>query len=163
MTSASLTRHEAARQSHLAVLAMAGINMDPGRSVPAHQARAQYIPPFTFALLRFALALAVPPLARRAPWRLLRGPDAGRVIAMGLSGFCFVQLSQTIALQLSPAADIAMIATTTPLWVALLAWPWLGERLSWRGGLGFALAIGGGAAADPLAAGSGRGAESPTV
>ena len=27
--------------------------------------------------------------------------------------------------------------------MALLAWPWLGERLSWRAGLGFALAIGG--------------------
>ncbi|MBK9944461.1 MAG: DMT family transporter [Kouleothrix sp.] len=144
MTSASLTRHEAARQSHLAVLAMAGINMIWGAAFPLTKPALEHIPPFTFALLRFALALAVLlPLARRAPWRLLRGPDAGRVIAMGLSGFCFVQLSQTIALQLSPAADIAMIATTTPLWVALLAWPWLGERLSWRGGLGFVLAIGG--------------------
>jgi drug/metabolite transporter (DMT)-like permease len=82
-------------------------------------------------------------LARGAALRLLRGRDAGRIIAMGLSGFCFVQLSQMIALELSPASDIVLIGTTTPLWVALLAWPWLGERLSWRGWLGFVLAIGG--------------------
>ncbi|MFN8501532.1 DMT family transporter [Kouleothrix sp.] len=144
MASRSIARGGAARQSYLAVLAMAGINIIWGAAFPLTKPALASIPPLTFALLRFVLALAVLlPLARGAAWRLLRGPDAGRIVAMGLSGFCFVQLSQTLALQLSPAADIAMIATTTPLWVAVLAWPWLGERLSWRGGLGFVLAIGG--------------------
>lgn len=144
MTSTSLTHTTDARQAHIAVLVMAGINIIWGAAFPLTKPALEHIPPSTFALLRFVIALAVLlPLARRAPWQLLRGPDAGRIIAMGLSGFCFVQLSQTIALQLSPAADIAMIATTTPLWVAFLAWPWLGERLSARGALGFALAIAG--------------------
>jgi drug/metabolite transporter (DMT)-like permease len=62
---------------------------------------------------------------------------------MGLMGFCIAQVAQTVALQLSPASDIALLAPTTPLWVALLAWVWLGERLSRRGIVGFALALGG--------------------
>lgn len=144
MTSTTLGGRAAATQAYLAIAVMAGINIIWGAAFPLTKPALESIPPLTFAVLRFALALAVLlPLARGAALRLLRGPDAGRVVAMGLSGFCFVQLSQTIALQLSPASDIAMIATTTPLWVAVLAWPWLGERLSWRGGLGFALAIGG--------------------
>src|SRR5262245_5992977 len=127
-----------------AVIVMAGVNIIWGAAFPLTKPALESIPPLTFAALRFLLALAVLlTLAGGPALRLLRGRDAGRIIAMGLSGFCFVQLSQTIALQLSPASDIAMIVTTTPLWVALLAWPWLGERLSWRGGLGLALAIGG--------------------
>jgi drug/metabolite transporter (DMT)-like permease len=144
MTTTTLSRQEAATRSQIAVLVMAGVNVIWGAAFPLTKPALETIPPLTFAVLRFVLALAVlVPLARGAAFRLLRGPDRVRIVAMGLSGFCFVQLSQTIALQLSPASDIAMIATTTPLWVALLAWPWLGERLSWRGGLGFGLAIGG--------------------
>ncbi len=144
MTTTTLGGRAAATRAYLAIAVMAGINILWGAAFPLTKPALESIPPFTFAVLRFALALAVLlPLARGAALRLLRGPDAGRVVAMGLSGFCFVQLSQTIALELSPASDIAMIATTTPLWVAVLAWPWLGERLTWRAGLGFALAIGG--------------------
>jgi drug/metabolite transporter (DMT)-like permease len=109
---------------------MAGVNIIWGAAFPLTKPALESIPPLTFAVLRFLLALVVLlALARGAAFRLLRGRDAGRIIAMGLSGFCFVQLSQTIALQLSPASDIALIVTTTPLWVALLAWPWLGEPL----------------------------------
>lgn len=144
MEATQLSAPELRLRAQGAVIAMAGVNIIWGAAFPLTKPALESIPPLTFAVLRFVLALAVLlALARGAAFRLLRGRDAGRVIAMGLSGFCFVQLSQTIALQLSPASDIAMIATTTPLWVALLAWPWLGERLSWRGWLGFALAIGG--------------------
>lgn len=144
MTTAQLASRDTLHKARSAVLVMAGVNIIWGAAFPLTKPALETIPPLTFALLRFVLALAVfVPLARGEAFRLLRGPDARRIVAMGLSGFCFVQLSQTIALQLSPASDIAMIATTTPLWVALLAWPWLGERLSWRGALGFGLAIGG--------------------
>lgn len=144
MTTTTLEGRAAATQAYLAIAVMAGINIIWGAAFPLTKPALESIPPLTFAVLRFVLALAVLlPMARGAALRLLRGPDAGRVVAMGLSGFCFVQLSQTIALELSPASDIAMIATTTPLWVALLAWPWLGERLSWRAAMGFVLAIGG--------------------
>ena len=144
MTTTTLPQLAAARRAQLAVLAMAGVNIIWGAAFPITKPALASIPPLTFALLRFAIALAVLlPMARGATWRLLRGPDGLRIAAMGLCGFCFVQLSQTLALEYSPASDISMIATTTPLWVALLAWPWLGERLSRRGALGFALAIAG--------------------
>jgi len=127
-----------------AVIVMAGINIIWGAAFPLTKPALESIPPLTFAVLRFLLALAVLlALARGAAFRLLRERDAGRIIAMGLVGFCFVQLSQMLALQLSPASDIVLIGATTPLWVVLLAWPWLGERLSGRGWLGFMLASGG--------------------
>ena len=116
MTTTTLEGRAAATQAYLAIAVMAGINIIWGAAFPLTKPALESIPPITFALLRFLLALAVLlPLARGRALRLLRGPDAGRVVAMGLSGFCFVQLSQTIALELSPASDIAMIATTTPL------------------------------------------------
>jgi drug/metabolite transporter (DMT)-like permease len=141
-TQASVRR--ARGQAQTAVLAMAGINVIWGAAFPLTKPALETIPPFTFALLRFVLAMAVLlPLARGGTLALLRGPDRWRLVAMGLAGFCITQLAQALALTLSPASDIAIIATTTPLWVALLAWPWLGERLTRRAALGFLLAIGG--------------------
>jgi drug/metabolite transporter (DMT)-like permease len=82
-------------------------------------------------------------LARGQALALLRGPDGRRLAIMGVLGFCVAQLAQTLALSLSPASDIALLSTASPLWIALLAWLWLGERLNRRGVLGFGLAIGG--------------------
>jgi drug/metabolite transporter (DMT)-like permease len=126
------------------LLAMAGVNVIWGAAFPITKPALESIPPFTFALLRFVVALAVlVPLAGRPALALLRGPDRRRFVVMGLLGFCIAQVAQTAALRLSPASDISLLAPTTPLWIALLAWLWLGERLSRRGMLGFALALGG--------------------
>jgi drug/metabolite transporter (DMT)-like permease len=126
------------------LLAMAGVNMIWGAAFPLTKPALAAIPPFTFALLRFSVAMAVLlPLAGREALALLRGRDGRRLAAMGLLGFCVAQLAQTLALSLSPASDIALLSTATPLWIALLAGLWLGERLSRRATLGFALAIGG--------------------
>jgi drug/metabolite transporter (DMT)-like permease len=123
---------------------MAGVSVIWGASFPITKAALASIPPFTFALLRFVVALAVLlPLAGRDALALLRGPDRWRFIAMGLLGFCAAQLALTLALALSPASDIALLSIGSPLWIALLAWLWLGERLTRRAALGFALAIGG--------------------
>jgi O-acetylserine/cysteine efflux transporter len=127
-----------------AVLAMALVNVIWGVAFPITKPALADIPPFTFAALRFLIALAVLlPLAGRRWIELLRGPERWRMLALGMCGFCLVQLAQMLALQLSPASDIALIATTTPLWITLLAWPMLGERPGVRGWLGFALAISG--------------------
>jgi drug/metabolite transporter (DMT)-like permease len=144
METVQLSAQRTKSRAQTAVLAMAGVNVIWGAAFPLTKPALEAIPPFTFALLRFALAMAVLlPLARGGALALLRGPDRWRLVAMGLAGFCVTQLAQALALTLSPASDIAIIATTTPLWVALLAWPWLGERLTRRAGLGFLLAIGG--------------------
>jgi drug/metabolite transporter (DMT)-like permease len=121
---------------------MAGVNMIWGAAFPLTKPALETIPPFTFALMRFGVALAVlVPLAGRRALALLRGPDRWRLLAMGMLGFCIAQLAQTLALSLSPASDIALLSTGTPLWIALLATVFLGERLGRRGALGFALAI----------------------
>jgi drug/metabolite transporter (DMT)-like permease len=123
---------------------MAGVNIIWGVAFPITKPALETIPPFTFALLRFGLAMAVLlPLAGREALALLRGPDRRWIALMGLLGFCVAQLAQTQALKLSPASDIALLSTGTPLWIALLAGIWLGERLTRRVVLGFALAIGG--------------------
>jgi O-acetylserine/cysteine efflux transporter len=125
-----------------AVIAMAGVNVIWGAAFPLTKPALEDIPPFTFALLRFCLALAVLlPLAGARALALLRGPDRRQIVLMGALGFCVAQLAQTLALELSPASDISLIATTSPLWIALLARTWLGERVGGRGWAGFALAI----------------------
>jgi drug/metabolite transporter (DMT)-like permease len=123
---------------------MAGVNIIWGAAFPLTKPALETIPPFTFALLRFGVALAIlTPLAGRRALSLLRGPDRWRLVAMGMLGFCIAQLAQTLALSLSPASDIALLSTGTPLWIALLAAIFLGERLGRRGALGFGLAIAG--------------------
>jgi drug/metabolite transporter (DMT)-like permease len=126
------------------VLAMAGVNVIWGAAFPLTKPALATIPPFTFALLRFSVALIVLlPLARGQALALLRGPDGRRLAVMGLLGFCVAQLAQTLALSLSPASDIALLSTASPLWIALLAWLWLGERVGRRRTVGFGLALGG--------------------
>lgn len=126
----------------LAVLAMAGVNIIWGIAFPITKPALQDIPPMSFALLRFALVVAVLiPLAGRSWLVLLRGPERWRMLILGTCGFGLVQLTQMLALQLSPASDIALIATTTPLWITILAWPMLGERPGLWGWLGLSLAL----------------------
>lgn len=125
-----------------AVVAMAGINVIWGMAFPITKPALQDIPPFMFAFLRFTLVLIVLlPLAGRSWIELLRGQERWRILILGVCGFGAVQLTQVIALRLSPASDIALIATTTPLWITLLAWPMLRERPDVRGWLGFGAAI----------------------
>jgi drug/metabolite transporter (DMT)-like permease len=128
----------------LPVGAMAAVNIIWGAAFPITKPALDDIPPFTFAVLRFLVALAILlPLAGRRWVDLLRGPERGRIIALGMFGFCLVQLSQMAALRLSPSSDIALISTLTPLWITLLAWPMLGERPTRLGWAGFGLAIAG--------------------
>src|SRR3712207_168314 len=108
MEAAQLSAQSSSFRTTSAVLAMAGVNVIWGAAFPLTKPALETIPPFTFALLRFALALAVLlPLARGQTLALLRGPDGPRLAIMGLLGFCVAQLAQTLALSLSPASDIA--------------------------------------------------------
>jgi len=123
---------------------MAGINIIWGAAYPITKPALTTLPPLTFTLLRFLVALAVLlPLAGRQALALLRGPDRNRLILMGALGFCFTQLAQSVALSISPASDISLINAMWPLWIALLAWLWLRERLSRWSWIGFPLAISG--------------------
>jgi drug/metabolite transporter (DMT)-like permease len=99
-----------------------------------------YAPPFTFAALRLllggitlfgVLALLRKPLRPAAPWPFFW-------IGLFQSGG-FVALT-TWAVVDSGAGKVAILAYTMPLWIAILAWPFLGERLNLVQGAALALA-----------------------
>lgn len=139
-----MTDTPGARFSTLALLALAGVNIIWGCAFPLTKPALQDIPPFSFALLRFLLALAVLlPVCARQALPMLLGPDRWRVIAAGLLGFTLAQTGQTVGLALAPASDIALLATLAPIVVMLLAWAWLGERPSSRIWWGLVLSLAG--------------------
>ncbi len=88
------------------------------------------VPPATFAVARFGISLGVllPFLfGLRKGWHL--PPQAwGRVALAGFLGFSFAQLGQNWGLTLSPASDIAILASTEPLCIAVMAAFFLKER-----------------------------------
>jgi drug/metabolite transporter (DMT)-like permease len=102
-----------------------------------------YAPPFTFLLLRFAvvtvslLAIAV---AMGSPWPRRR--DFGRIALIGLLihgcylGGVFLSISLGV-----PAGLAALMVSLQPLTTALVAGPYLGERLRGRQWLGLLLGL----------------------
>ena len=130
------------RQVTVALIIMAGINMIWGMAFPITKPALADVPPISFAFWRFVISLCVMlPLAWRATWTLLRGPDRKQLLIMGMLGFSITQITQVYALYLSPATHIALMSTTTPLWVALLATWWLNEPFTRRMKIGTAIAL----------------------
>lgn len=125
-----------------AILALAGMNLIWGALFPIVKPALEMIPPYTFTLFRFLVAMAVLlPLARKDILPLLRSPDKWRIVLLGLLGLCLAQVTQTLALKLSTASDIALLSMAAPLWIVVLARRWLSERLNWLKGLGFIIAV----------------------
>jgi drug/metabolite transporter (DMT)-like permease len=91
-------------------------------------------PPFAFAAWRTcggAVALFLTALVLRKP---LRPQYPAAFLAIGFfQTTCFVGLV-TWAVVSAGAGQVAMLAYTMPLWVSLIAWPALGERIGpWQG------------------------------
>jgi drug/metabolite transporter (DMT)-like permease len=125
-----------------AITGLVVMNVIWGAQFPFTKPALDVIPPFTFTLFRFLLAISVLlPLSGRGWIKLLNGPDRYKLLGVGIMGFCVAQVSQTLAIKMSLASDIALLSTSTPLWMALLARLWLGEKLSRSGRLGFLTAI----------------------
>lgn len=125
-----------------ALVIMAFINMIWGAAFPITKPALLDIPPISFAFWRFTLALAILlPLSFRQVWDLLRGPERKQLLVMGLLGFCITQITQVYSLVLSPATHIALMSTTTPLWVAIIASVTLNEPFTWRMRLGTIVAL----------------------
>ena len=111
---------------------------------------------YTSALAAYLLAtlpLVTLPRRTRNPARkegfgppFLRHPsrrDLVLVSAIGLMSFCFAPLMQLTGLQSSRATDNALIVAMEPLMTVLLAWIFVGERITRAHLLGFALALSG--------------------
>jgi drug/metabolite transporter (DMT)-like permease len=103
-----------------------------GISFVATKAVVAEISPFALILVRTTLGTAfllvvlavrrVPVLPPRSAW-----PE---VALMGFVGVAFHQLLQAYALTLTSAVNTGWLIGLTPVWSALLAWLWLGERMS---------------------------------
>ena len=99
--------------------------------------------PFVFAATRAfggGVVLLLVALVARRP---LRPPFPLRVFWIGFfQTACFVGLA-TWAVVSAGAGQVAMLAYTMPLWVALIAWPVLGERIGLWQGVAIAIAFAG--------------------
>ncbi len=103
------------------------------------------IPPFWFASLRLLLGAAslFLMLGLLGRLKLPHRADLPIVLSVGVlqMGFCLGAINT--ALLYVPSGRSAVLAYTTPLWVAPAAAIFLGERLTWRKLAGVALGLGG--------------------
>jgi drug/metabolite transporter (DMT)-like permease len=102
----------------------------------------QEISPVTIVWLRFAMGVAIlgaAVLARRQ-FALPRRKELGYFALLGFIGVTFHQWLQSTALVTSQATTTAWIVATTPIFMALLGWLILKEKLGWLKVVGIGLA-----------------------
>jgi drug/metabolite transporter (DMT)-like permease len=113
-----------------------------GGSFVATKVALRDVSPVTVVWLRFAigvLILGAAVLARRQ-FALPRRSDLGYFALLGFIGITFHQWLQSTGLVIAQATTTAWIVATTPIFMALLGWLLLGEKLGWWQGAGIALA-----------------------
>lgn len=99
------------------------------------------IPPATFVLIRYVVALPVLGAALAiARDRGIKRPDWPRLALTAFVGFGVSLLAQFAGTKLSTAAAGALITSATPAFIVLFAWLLLRERASGRQWLGLGLA-----------------------
>jgi drug/metabolite transporter (DMT)-like permease len=131
------------QRRNVALVALGALALIWGYNWVVMKIAVQYAPPFTFAAWRTfggGVALAVAALALRKP---LRPQYPAAFVWIGLSQTAgFVGLV-TWAVVTAGAGQVAMLSYTMPFWVAMLAWPLLGERLKTLQGVAIAVAFAG--------------------
>ena len=103
----------------------------------------QFASPYVVAGGRIALGAAILFVALAATGRSLRPTPLRPTIVLGLLQTTGFTLFQTLAVSMSGAGKVAVLAYTMPFWVALLAWPFLGERITGLRWVALALAAAG--------------------
>jgi drug/metabolite transporter (DMT)-like permease len=117
-----------------------------GGNLVVGRALAGAVDPTTLNTVRWAgAALVLAALSGPACWRHRRALWRERrlVAGLGLSGIGGFHLLQYTALAHTTVVNVALITATTPLYVALIAWLWSGDRLNLRQMVGVALSIAG--------------------
>jgi drug/metabolite transporter (DMT)-like permease len=99
--------------------------------------------PFAFSAMRAfggGVALAILALLLRLPLRPAYPPAYFWIGLFQTAGFLAGAVFATVG---AAAGHVAVLANTMPLWVTLLAWPLLGERLTLPAGIAVAVAAAG--------------------
>lgn len=114
-----------------------------GASFIATKVALQDISPITVVWLRFLMGVIILGLVvvLRKQFMLPDRKEWGYFALLGFLGITFHQWLQSNALQTSEAGTTAWIVSTTPVFMALLGWVLLRERLEWAKSLGILLAF----------------------
>jgi drug/metabolite transporter (DMT)-like permease len=113
-----------------------------GASFIATKVAIQDISPVSVVWLRFSIGVLIlgAAVSLRRELALPKGRDLGYFALLGFIGITFHQWLQSTGLVTSQASTTAWIVATTPIFMALLAWLVLKERLSWMQSTGIGLA-----------------------
>lgn len=116
-----------------------------GASFIATKVALRDISPIAIVWLRFAMGVVILGVAVvvRKQFALLDRREWGYFALLGFLGITFHQWLQSNGLQTSEAGTTAWIVSTTPVFMALLGWFVLKERLGWTKTVGILLAFAG--------------------
>jgi drug/metabolite transporter (DMT)-like permease len=114
-----------------------------GASFVATKVAVQEISPVTVVWLRFTIGVAILGAATflRRQFALPERSEVAYFALLGFLGITFHQWLQSTGLVTTQATTTAWIVATIPIFMAILGWLVLAERLSWRQGLGIAVAV----------------------
>jgi len=114
-----------------------------GASFIATKVALEEISPVTIVWLRFLMGVIILGIAvlLRKQFALPDRKEWGYFALLGFLGITFHQWLQSNGLQTSEAGTTAWIVSTTPVFMALLGWFLLRERLGWTKNLGILLAF----------------------
>jgi drug/metabolite transporter (DMT)-like permease len=113
-----------------------------GGSFVATKVALRQVSPVTVVWMRFAMGVLIlgASVIRRKQWAFPGWSDLGYFALLGFLGITFHQWLQSTGLVTSQATTTAWIITTTPVFIALLGWLFLKERLGLDRVLGIGLA-----------------------
>jgi len=116
-----------------------------GASFIATKVALQDISPIAIVWLRFAMGVVILGItvALRGQFALLSKNEWGYFALLGFLGITFHQWLQSNGLQTSEAGTTAWIVSTTPVFMALLGWLILKEKIGWIKITGILLAFAG--------------------
>jgi drug/metabolite transporter (DMT)-like permease len=114
-----------------------------GASFIATKVALQDLSPITLVWLRFLMGVVILGLVvmLRRQFTLPDKKEWGYFALLGFLGITFHQWLQSNALQTSEAGTTAWIVSTTPVFMAVLGWFLLKERLGWTKSMGILLAF----------------------
>jgi len=113
-----------------------------GASFVAIKIGLKYVPPITLVWMRFALGLVIigAIVALRHQFSLPKPKDWFYFALLGFLGITFHQWLQSTGLITSAATTTGWIVASMPIFIALLGWLVLKEKLNWLQALGILLA-----------------------